>query len=110
MEKLSAEQLTKTDRQRVMDDLMILQTKYPKLKIPKEMIKNYSLPPHSPNDYIFAKTTTCISSNFEKPITPYQFNGNPNCTNCNCITSTGLATVDHHTLPDNVRIDTIFNT
>src|SRR5437870_6835784 len=57
--ELSAERLTKADRQRVVDDLMVLRTKYPKLKMPKGMIESYSLPPHSPDDCIFAKTTAC---------------------------------------------------
>ena len=107
--ELSAERLTKADRQRVVDDLMVLRTKYPKLKMPKGMIESYSLPPHSPDDCIFAKTTACVSSNFEKPITPCQFGGNPDCANCGCIASAGLAAVGRHTLPGGVRVGAIFD-
>jgi hypothetical protein len=59
--------------------------------MPKGMIDVYVLPPHSPDDCIFAKTTACVSSNFEKPITPCQFGGNPDCANCGCIASAALA-------------------
>ena len=107
--ELSAERLTKADRQRVVDDLMVLRTKYPKLKMPKGMIESYSLPPHSPDDCIFAKTTACVSSNFEKPITPCQFGGNPDCANCGCIASAGLAAVGRHTLPGGLRVGAIFD-
>src|SRR5437870_13390930 len=52
--ELSAERLTKADRQRVVDDLMVLRTKYPKLRMPKGMIQSYVVPPHSPEECVFA--------------------------------------------------------
>jgi len=108
--ELSAERLTKSDRQKVVDDLMVLRTKYPKLRMPKGMITSYVLPPHSPDDCIFAKTTACVSSNFEKPITPCQFGGNPDCANCGCIASAALAAVGRHRLPGGMRVGAIFET
>jgi MoaA/NifB/PqqE/SkfB family radical SAM enzyme len=107
--ELSAERLTKTDRQRVVSDLMVLRTKYPKLRMPRGMIESYSLPPHSPDECIFAKTTACVSANFEKPITPCQFGGNPDCANCGCIASAALAAVGRHMLPGGVRVGAIFD-
>jgi MoaA/NifB/PqqE/SkfB family radical SAM enzyme len=108
--ELSAERLTKSDRQRVVNDLMVLRTQYPKLRMPKETIESYTLPPHSPDDCIFARTTACVSSNFEKPITPCQFGGNPDCANCGCIASAALAAVGRHTLPGGFRVGAIFDT
>jgi hypothetical protein len=72
------------------------------------MIESYVKPPHSPADCIFALTTACVSSNFEKPITPCQFGGNPDCTNCGCIASAGLAAVGRHRLPGGLRVGAIF--
>ena len=63
----------------------------------------------SPDDCIFAKTTACVSANFEKPITPCQFGGNPDCTNCGCIASAALAAVGRHKLPGGIRVGTIFD-
>jgi MoaA/NifB/PqqE/SkfB family radical SAM enzyme len=108
--EISAERLTKADRQKVVDDLSVLRTKYPKLKMPKGLIRSYALPPHSPDECIFAKTTACVSSNFEKPITPCQFGGNPDCANCGCIASAGLAAVGRHALPGGIRVGAIFET
>jgi MoaA/NifB/PqqE/SkfB family radical SAM enzyme len=108
--ELSAERLTKADRQRVVDDLMVLRTKYPKLRMPKGMIESYVVPPHSPEECIFAKTTACVSSNFEKPITPCQFGGNPDCANCGCIASAALAAVGRHRLKGGFRVGAIFDT
>jgi sulfatase maturation enzyme AslB (radical SAM superfamily) len=107
--ELSTERLTKDDRHRVVEDLMVLRTKYPKVQMPKGMIESYVLPPHSPDECVFAKTTACVSSNFEKPITPCQFGGNPDCANCGCIASAALAAVARHQLPGNIRVGAIFD-
>jgi MoaA/NifB/PqqE/SkfB family radical SAM enzyme len=107
--ELSAERLTKADRQRVVEDLLAIRLKYPKLRTPKGMLESYVVPPHSPADCIFAKTTVCVSSNFQKPITPCQFGGNPDCANCGCIASATLAAVGRHTLPGGIRVGTLFD-
>lgn len=107
--EISAERLTKADRQKVATDLMRLRTQYPKLRMPKGMIESYGAPPATPDACIFAKTTACVSSNFEKPITPCQFGGNPDCTNCGCIASAGLEAVGRHTLPGGIRVGAIFD-
>lgn len=106
--EISAERLTKADRQRVVADLMTLRTKYPKLRMPKGLIEAYALPPHSPEDCVFAKTTACVSADLQKPITPCQFGGNPDCANCGCIASAGLAAVARHRLPGGIRVGAIF--
>ena len=67
------------------------------------------LPPHSPDDCIFAKTTACVSANFEKPITPCQFGGNPDCTNCGCLASAALAAVGRHKLPGGIKVGRLFD-
>jgi sulfatase maturation enzyme AslB (radical SAM superfamily) len=107
--ELSAERLTKDDRRRVVDDLMVLRTRYPKLQMPKGMIESYTLPPHSPDECVFAKTTACVSADFAKPITPCQFGGNPDCANCGCIASAALAAVGRHKLPGGLRVGAIFD-
>jgi MoaA/NifB/PqqE/SkfB family radical SAM enzyme len=106
--ELSAEKLTKADRDRVVEDLRVLRTKYPKLKMRKGIIDSYALPPHSPDECVFAKTTACVSSNFEKPIMPCQFGGNPDCANCGCLASAALAAVGRHRLPGGIRVGAIF--
>jgi sulfatase maturation enzyme AslB (radical SAM superfamily) len=107
--ELSAERLTKSDRQRVVSDFTALGPKYPKLRMPEELIESYTRPPHSPDDCLFAKTTACVSSNFEKPITPCQFGGNPDCANCGCIASAALAAIGRHRLPGGLRVGAIFD-
>ena len=56
----------------------------------------------------FAQTTTCISADFKRHISPCQFGGNPDCSNCGCIDSAGLGAVSRHRLPGGLRVGAIF--
>ena len=67
--------------------------KYRKLAMPEGLVKKYANPPQSPDECVFAQTTTCISADFEHRITPCQFGGTPDCSQCGCIASAGLAAV-----------------
>jgi len=107
--EISAERLSPADRQTVVADLLRIRGRYPKLMMPKGLIEVYGAPPHRPDDCIFAKTTTCISADFETKITPCQFGGNPDCANCGCIASAGLAAVARHRLGGGIPIGAIFD-
>ena len=107
--EISTERLTKADRQKVVADLLAIRAKYPKLRAHEALLDAYVLPPHSPDDCIFAKTTACVSANFEKPITPCQFGGNPDCANCGCLASAALAAVGRHKLPGGIQVGKLFD-
>ena len=104
----SAERLRPEDRERVVAALMHLRTEYPKLRMPEGLIQVYSDPPRSPDECIFAQTTTCVSADFKRHISPCQFGGTPDCENCGCIASAGLGAVGRHRLPGGVRVGAIF--
>jgi sulfatase maturation enzyme AslB (radical SAM superfamily) len=106
--EVSTERLTKADRQKVVSDLLGFRAKFPKLRAHESLLDAYVLPPHSPDDCIFAKTTACVSANFEKPITPCQFGGNPDCANCGCLASAALAAVGRHKLPGGIQVGKLF--
>ena len=108
--EISAERLTTADRLQVVAELMDLRTQFPKLAMPKSLVQAYAAPPDSPDECIFAKTTTCVSADFEKLITPCQFGGNPDCATFGCVASAGLAAIGHHRLPGGLRVGTIFDT
>jgi hypothetical protein len=76
--------------------------------MPKGMIEVYETPPASPEECVFAKTTTCISSDMERIITPCQFGGTPDCSQCGCIASAGLKAVARHRLRGGLRVGAIF--
>lgn len=104
----SEERLLPEDRQRVVAALMSLRHRHPKLKMPEGLIDVYANPPQTPDECIFAQTTTCVSADFTHAITPCQFGGSPDCSNCGCIASAGLGAVGRHTLPGGLRVGAIF--
>jgi MoaA/NifB/PqqE/SkfB family radical SAM enzyme len=98
------------DRERVVAALMTLRRQYPKLTMPEGLIKQYASPPQGPDECVFAQTTHCISADFEHRITPCQFGGTPDCSQCGCIASAALAAVGAHRLPGGLRVGAIFET
>jgi MoaA/NifB/PqqE/SkfB family radical SAM enzyme len=107
--EVSDERLTPEDRERVVAALMHLRGRYPKLQMPAGMIRVYADPPRNPAECTFAQTTTCISADFERQISPCQFGGTPDCENCGCIASAGLGAVSRHRLPGGLRVGAIFD-
>ena len=109
--EVSPEILTPHDRERVVAALMSLRLKYKKIAMPEGLVKQYATPPSGPDDCIFAQTTSCISADFEHRITPCQFGGNPDCSQCGCIASAGLKAVGaHRIIGGTVRVGAIFET
>lgn len=106
--EVSEEKLTPADREKVVAALMTLRHRYTKLRMPEGLIKVYATPPDSPETCIFAQTTTCVSADFEKQISPCQFGGAPDCSNCGCIASAALKAVGNHKLPLGVPVGSIF--
>jgi hypothetical protein len=74
----------------------------------KGVIDQFVKPPHSPEDCTFALTTRTISADLETKITPCQFGGNPDCAQCGCMASMGLAAVAAHKLWGFVPVGEIF--
>jgi hypothetical protein len=50
-----------------------------------------------------------VSADLEKRITPCQFGGEPDCANCGCIASAGIAAITRHKLPGGVRVGTLLD-
>ena len=107
--EVSDERLRPADRQAVVSDLMALRLRYPKLALPKGLIDVYAEPPDSPDECVFARTTTVISADLKTRVTPCQYGGAPDCSQCGCIASAGLAAVARHQLFGFIPVGTIFN-
>jgi len=106
--ELSDERLTAEDRQRAVAELMVLRERYPRLRVPRALLEVYAAPPSSPAECIFAQTTACVSADFTTPVTPCQLGGQPDCSECGCMASAGLAALGRHRLPLGVRVETLF--
>jgi hypothetical protein len=93
----------------VVQELMQLRERFPKLQMPKGLLNAYLRPPDGPDDCIFAKTTDCVSADLQTRITPCQFGGNPDCASCGCMASAALKAVGRHTLPGGIKVGSIFD-
>jgi MoaA/NifB/PqqE/SkfB family radical SAM enzyme len=88
------------DRRRVVAEIDTLRDRLPKLRdMRKSVLEGYLSPPADPESCIFAKTTACLSSDLEKRITPCQFGGDPDCSQCGCIASAGLDAIGRYKVP-----------
>ncbi len=102
--------LTSDERAQVMNELLELRKRYPKLDMPEGLIRQIASPPHNPSECVFALTTQTISADLKTKITPCQFGGNPDCEQCGCIASMGLAAVAAHKLGGFIPVGAIFKT
>ncbi len=104
----NVEILTPAQREQIVGELMDLRLSYPKLDMAHGMLKQFLKPPSSPDECIFAQTTETISADLKTRITPCQFGGEPDCSQCGCIASMGLAAVADHKLGGFISVGGIF--
>lgn len=88
--------LTGKERVQAVNELFRLRRFFPKLDMPEGLIQEFLRPPESPDACIFAQTTHTISADLKSKVTPCQFGGNPDCSQCGCVASMGLAAVGNH--------------
>ena len=101
--------LTPQTRSKVIDELEELSRRFPKLNLPKQVIDGYRKPPKSPEECIFARTTLNLTANLENKVVPCQFGGTPDCSQCGCMASAGLAAVGEYQLFGAIPLRKIFN-
>ena len=104
----SAERLRPEDRQVILRDLAALRGAFPKVELPDRVLDGYRHAPASPQECIFAQTTTCVSADLKTPIGPCQFGGKPVCSECGCVASAALACVGRYKLGGLVKVGDIF--
>jgi organic radical activating enzyme len=95
-------------RERVLTELMALRSIFPKLELPESVINSYRQPPAAPSECIFTLTTSNYTADLQTKITPCQFGGDPDCSQCGCMASAGLNAVGAHRLAGVVPLRSIF--
>jgi len=90
-----SEILSPEERRQTVREMLRLRAHYPKLDMNELVIKEFLSPPASPQECIFAQTTHTISADLTTRILPCQFGGQPDCSQCGCVASMGLAAVGH---------------
>lgn len=103
------ELLSPAERARVIDELERLLPRYPRLDISERVLREFRRPPQSPKECIFAQTTQVISADLKTRVTPCQFGGNPDCSQCGCMASMGLAAVGHLRVGAGVNLGKIYS-
>jgi MoaA/NifB/PqqE/SkfB family radical SAM enzyme len=94
----NVECLTADERRSVVEILLRVRQEQVKLDMREGMIKEFLSPPASPDRCIFAQTTRTLSADFKTRVEPCQFGGDPDCSQCGCVASMGLAAVGHQKL------------
>jgi MoaA/NifB/PqqE/SkfB family radical SAM enzyme len=107
--ELSVERLSPSDRARVIGELRQLRPRFSKLEMLEGALNVYADPPASPADCTFARTTTCVSADLERRISPCQFGGNPDCSNCGCVASASIEAIARHRLVGRLPVSRIFS-
>jgi MoaA/NifB/PqqE/SkfB family radical SAM enzyme len=100
--------LTPSAREAVLAELAGLRGRFPKLVLPDSVIKGYRKPPQSPEECIFSRTTLNITADLKGRISPCQFGGTPDCSQCGCIASAGLQAVADHRLFGLIPLRSLF--
>jgi hypothetical protein len=100
--------LTPEERVRAVKELLRLRLLFSKLDMPEGLVQEFLHPPEAPEVCIFAQTTHTISADLKSKITPCQFGGNPDCSQCGCFASMGLAAVGNHKLALGVTAGDIY--
>jgi hypothetical protein len=96
------------ERSQAIADMLALRNEFPKLDMADGMIRQFTKPPKSPKDCVFALTTENLSADLKTKIVPCLFGGNPDCSSCGCIASMGLAAVAAHKLGGIIPVGAIF--
>jgi MoaA/NifB/PqqE/SkfB family radical SAM enzyme len=102
------EMLTAEERRRAIMEMAELRKAYPKLDMADGLIRQFSAPPETPKECVFALTTRTVSADLKTEITPCQFGGTPDCASCGCVASMGLAAVAAHKLGGVIPVGAIF--
>lgn len=100
--------LSPSVKQKLLTELVALREIYPKLFLPNSVVKGYQEPPQSPDECIFAKTTLNLTADLKNRVTPCQFGGQPDCSQCGCMASAGLFAVGEHRLFNIMPLRNIF--
>jgi MoaA/NifB/PqqE/SkfB family radical SAM enzyme len=107
-EDSSAERLKPEDRLRILDELREIRHRFPKIELPDRVLEGFYRPPRSPEECIFAQTTTCISADLATRVLPCQFGGRPVCQECGCVASAAMASIGRYRVGGLLPVSQIF--
>lgn len=104
----SEQSLSQQQRLDVLKELARIRKLFPKIYLPNRVLNAMRRPPRGPEECIFARTTSCLSADFQTPITPCQIGGSPACNSCGCLATAGMMAIGRYKLGGIVRVGDIF--
>ena len=105
----SSEMLTDDDREAVGRQLVPLRKSYSKLLMSEGMAASIRRPPASPEACTFSKMSVNYSADLRSRVEPCIFGGTPDCSQCGCVASTGIAWLEKIKLAGPLRIGHLIN-
>ena len=102
------ENLSFTERKEVLAELVRLRERFPKAYLPDSVLAGYRKPPKSPAECIFARTTVNFTADLTNKISPCQFGGQPDCSQCGCLASAGLNAVANYRMLNVVPVRALY--
>jgi hypothetical protein len=105
----SCEILPPAARLQAVRDLRDIRRKYPKLSMTNLTIEGFLAPPSKPSECIFANITRTITADLKTRVSPCQFGGNPDCSQCGCIASAGLNSIGKIKIAGRIPIQRVYD-
>lgn len=100
--------ITPGGRDAVLNELVRLRSLFPKLELPDAIVRGYRQPPQTPSECIFSRTTLNLTADLQGRITPCQFGGDPDCSQCGCMASAGLSAIGDYRLFGALPLKSLF--
>jgi len=100
--------LTPEQRIHVVEELGRMRPLFPKLDMRDGLLRQFLNPPKGPESCLFAQLTETLSADLKTKITPCQFGGDPDCSQCGCVASMALSAVGKHKIGGIIPIGGIF--
>lgn len=95
-------------RRQTVAELGSLHARFPKLRVNAEILEAFVRPPSNPDERTFARITRTVSADLKTEVTPCQFGGTPDCSQCGCLASMALHALSNHRLTPGIRLGTLF--
>ena len=101
----SAEMLTHGNKQELLSQFSLLSRKYPKFLASQGIIGAFREPPSSPQACLFSSMSTNYSADLLTRVEPCVLGGSPDCSQCGCIASVGLHSVNSVRVAGPLKVD-----
>ncbi|MDT8070060.1 MAG: radical SAM protein [Terriglobia bacterium] len=107
--EVAPEIVSREQRVEIVHRLLAVAQRDTKLDMHPTAIRALASPPSSPRECTFARTTTTLSADLRTRVTPCQFGGDPDCSQCGCMASAGLHALAEHRLMSMLRVGDLFD-